>query len=347
MFRQIKFFETLKKIVVILDVISFLLSNLIVYYLVTRFIDIGPWFTLGIFFFALILIKLDLLFSLPELLDKQSTQTPEGPHQKIRKKIWLTIPLILVRLVFLNTIQYLLFTLIVWVFAVGVLLMFGYATLLSKYSSEFYNAIGLVGILAGFFQYYTQRYETKTQNNLISKFNKLLSSCDKKISIDNFRRFIEKNGTRFSAFNVLLKKTINLSPYYLSRLPGKSINVYSLNFASEQEKYRVFEDSVKDSTKKELLGVYSEFFNEKKAEIIEEINKEKIASELIEMLLSNINFFAEAKSDLIGIKEQNLEESTNAEEFIANMRFSIFDEVLTNCLFENNNKKNSNESEGK
>ncbi|MCZ7358013.1 MAG: hypothetical protein O8C66_05895 [Candidatus Methanoperedens sp.] len=237
-------------------------------------------------------------------------------------------------------------------FSVAVLINYGYILLNEGIPTNFYNIIGLVGILAGFFQYYIQRYEDKIQTKLSLKMNRLVSISDREVSFGNFKEFLNKSKN-FTILNKTLKKIteedernkhkFKLVQFTLARMPGKEINIYPLLMPpSRQDEYKLLEDEIagyNDSIYAELLEAYKRFFSIKRGEILEKINKENVANELIEMLFLNINFITEVKSDIIGLKKEDIENLKSANEFIDNMKVEIFDDLLSNSFIKKHHEQ--------
>lgn len=373
-----------KYLLQIFDLISFFISNLVVFYLVNQFIEVALIQFLLIFLLNLILIKLDIIIFFIRSINKilfiivsnlksikwniiinivnylksiifSVVNLPFRIYRRFYMSKLVLILILLLRIIFLNSIQYLLFTLIIWMFSVAVFINYGYILLNEEIPPNFYNIIGLVGILTGFFQYYIQRYEDKIQTKLSLKMNMLVSISDKEVSFGNFKKFLNKNKN-FTKLNKTFDKItkeydtskhkLKLVQLTLARMPGKEINIYpQLMPPFRQDEYKLLEDEIagdnNDSIYAELLEAYKQFFSIKRMEILEKINKEAVANELIEMLFLNINFISEVKSDIIGIKKEDIKNLKSANDFIDNMKVEIFDDLLSNSFIKKHHEQSN------
>lgn len=374
-----------KYLLQIIDLISFFISNIVVFYLINRFIEVTIIKFLLIFLFNLVLIKLDIIIFFIRSINKillltisslkrrkwkfiidlvdylkiivlSFVKLPFYMYNRFYMSKLIFILILLFRIIFLNSIQYLLFTLIIWMFSVALFIKYGYIPLNEAVPANFYNIIGLVGILAGFFQYYIQRYEDKIQTKLSLKMNKLVSISDREVSFDNFKDFMNKskNFTKLKKkFKIITeedektKREFRLAQFKWAKMPGKEINIYPLLMPpSRQDEFKLLEDEIagdKDSINlmAELLEVYKIFFSLKRDEILKIINKENVANELIEMLFLNINFLTEVKSDIIGVKKEDIENLKSANEFIDNMKVEIFDDLISNRVIKKSQEQSN------
>lgn len=369
----------LRNIIQFIDLISFIIANVGIYFLVDAFIEIDLRIFFIILFLNLILIKLDLiiflinglnniisyLFSIdikikPYLILNLIKKIPfiileivklpihifkilKRAYDTFHINIIMLFPFLLLRIVFFNSMQYLLFTLVVWIFSLSLFIKLDYVYIqMNEISSNFYSSIGLVGILAGFFQYYIKRHEDKVQAKLAIKMNGLISITDKYTSFNNFLTFL-KTKTIFknlrTGINDFIKRdqhSFQMLGYHVDRSGVKEVNIYPLLMpSSEKGGYILYENEIatKDDKISELLNAYTDFFMMKKDEIIDEILQKREITDLIEMLLLNINFITEIKSQIIGIKMEDIDKLKTADEFIGTIKLEIIDELISKYIY--------------
>jgi hypothetical protein len=121
------------------------------------------------------------------------------------------------------------------------------------------------------------------------------------------------------------------------RLPGKEITQMFLNIQLPQQedrtKFVLLETEMKKEDKyKDLVNIYSKFFEEKKKQLLNELNKKEI-NELTWLLLSNINLLDEAYSSLFTF-EIPKKKPENYEEFLIFTRYEILNKIIFEMIFE-------------
>ena len=239
--------------------ISFIISNVTIFFLIAAFIDIGFTNFIVILLIVLILIKIDLLIfiagGLTKIVDhiiikmklkliitipiyiflgiiklpKSIYNFIKHLHHKFYISKIIVVPFLLCRIIFLNSVQYLLFVLIIWMFSIALFIKLDFILLqTNEINSNFFNSIGLVGILAGFFQYYIKRHEDKVQNNLTIKMSGLVSITDRETTFNKFQLFLE-NNTKFRKVKNDLKSCICLAHTQFS--PEKLLQFFKPIFA--------------------------------------------------------------------------------------------------------------------
>ena len=225
----------------------------------------------------------------------------------------------------------------------------------SKYDyAVFFSAIGMIGILAGFFQYYIKTYHEK----VISKIEKYImnyvtSYLRESITAADFKSFFSKtnnkkkqeimndfieviNSRKGITKNEMMKTTASRS----QRRTPLTINV-SNNYFGVFDDIGVFRqfDSVTceySTIKKEvLMEMLSEYFQEKYRQFAYKVDNDNL-SNLRNMLLPAIPFFDEMNVDLYRLNalselEDNISNNTSFtkhyEQFLISCYFTIMDKV--------------------
>lgn len=261
-------------------------------------------------------------------------------QKRFKLKTLLKFLLILPRTLFFNVSYFLFPLLIIWLGYFGILSFLNIIDL-SKTLAEFTYLISIMGITFGFFQYYTKRYEEKIQNKIVNHLIKITFQKDY-FSFNAFVEFLKSKEHNTQIINICkniekgeLKDWMRIMQ--VPRMPGKEIIQMFLNIQLPQQedktKFILLETAMKKENRyEELVDIYSEFFEEKKQQLLEDINKKDI-NELTWLLLGNINLLDEAYTSLFTFEKPKKKPETY-DEFLIFTQYEILDKIISEMVFD-------------
>ncbi|OPY38329.1 MAG: hypothetical protein A4E35_00752 [Methanoregula sp. PtaU1.Bin051] len=191
--------------------------------------------------------------------------------------------------------------------------------------TSFGTAIGLIGILSGFFQFYTTIYREQTKD-LISSITKYQLKIVQEISMDDFLEFLIRINER-AFVDEIANRIFNTDRVVdgLLKYPGfrdSHITVYSLPSQGYTNSLSMFQylDAYSVAfpqriNKNQLNNLYKRYFEEKIAQFKEKSNEPEI-SEIRKLILSTIVFSDEILSSLTRVNIDFPDQSVEPENFI-------------------------------
>jgi len=298
-------------------------------------------FEKSIFFFILLILPLIIFyiqFKIKRDVSKKEFKLFPFP-EKLDLKMLIKFLIVLPRILFFNVSYFLFPLLIVWLGYFGVL-GFLKVVALSETLGEFTYLVSIIGIIFGFFQYYTKRQEEKVQNKIVNHLIKITFQKDC-FSFESFIEFLKSKKIGAGIINKCeniekgeLKDLMRIAQ--VSRMPGKEITQMFLNIQLPQQedktKFILLETEMKKENRyKDLVSSYSKFFEEKKKQLLNEIDKKEI-NELTWLLLSNINLLDEAYASLFTFEKPKKKPKTY-DEFLIFTQYEILDKVISEMVF--------------
>lgn len=212
------------------------------------------------------------------------------------------------RNLFFNVLNDLFILTIFWVSFFSILYFVGKLPLPSNFNfSPFFEAIGAIGILSGFFQFYTDSYK-KQSAELIKSLTKKQLKILEEVSMDDFLVFLERKGKRDDAEKIA-NKIVNTDKVLseVMSYPGfrnTPITVYNLpsmgysNSLSMFQILDVYASAFSSEISKEQLNeYYKEYFSEKLKQYKNDSESTEIA-EMRKLIFSTIVFSDEILSSL-------------------------------------------------
>jgi len=343
------------KIIIDLDLIFFTISYILILMMFLIF-DLIRFYSIWIIIlFTAVSFLLSLVIMKPErFIGKNKFFEGEQKKKKSEEKKRLPIMIflkkfivILPRIAFFNILHN--FFPIFIIFIASIMFFYISGTLSIANASNFLQAATLIGIILGFFQYYLNRYEEKTQQIIVTKMSAFTGIVVKQASFINFRKFIEKKSkestmtrNKYSNFQKdILNKAVENPLYKLKdkRLPGKDIIHYQPQFivgGGEEFLFGLLESEIEnDEQEKQLIEFYKEFFEDVKKTTEEKLKKDAgRMEELAKLLFSNINIVGEARISFINAiyDIEKYEEPVNYTEFLIKTNYEIMNEILTKIL---------------
>lgn len=338
------FTENFLRYLKFLELISFVIANLIlagIFYLLIE--NFNVWISIiyiSAFIISLLILKsnfISLLFNRKKLSKSEKQKDDEKCVKDCKNNESINFPLKNIFLAifkqFFFNVSYELFPLlIVWISWFGlcylVINIFGlhFNILVYHFTSNFYQAITVLGILLGVYQFYLSRLETKVSSKIqlylttikqiisretsfkaffqfalnkhypndvdYSKFIEWIKGCiDPNITYVEFFRELRKDPDSFRAIKELI--------FPRGRKSSKPVIDLQLNYKDQNQKFESIESVNKFQSK--LKKSYTDFFtSEQQIEnIMEIINDEIDLNEFKALVLSNINIIQEASSDFI------------------------------------------------
>jgi len=299
-----------------ISIISFLLANIIIFNIFIHFIkvEINKILLFIICFgISIILIKphwlIDIKF--PRIKTYKNKHLIKEDFRQIinfKNKIKINsfnIMIIILRLLFFNTLNDLFMILIVWsgIFII-LYLFFDIITITSENIQNMINILTILGILLGIFQFYIKSYKEQVYQKTINKIANCINEIIKNITFSDFLIFIENKDKK------LYHKLMNISnkdpvyPYLKLFRDMRSknkptnviFNIYSNNIIIDE----ILELSLEKKDKEKLKQYYEKFFNEKRLEIKQKIDMIDV-TELRKLFLPNIILFDEIFAELTNL----------------------------------------------
>ena len=292
-----------------------------------------------------------------KLTELNSSKENESTVEESKKTVWnllvSTIELIVNSLLLFRTILFNIFNdsfilLVFWVSYLLILSFINIVTYSSTYEySVFFSAIGMVGILAGFFQYYTKTYHdnviSKIEKHLLNYVTSYLSDnvtfVDFKAHFSNTNNQDEQEILRDIDYAIsnrgVAKKELRETFIQLkqTRTP-LNISISNNYFSSfdNMSSFRSFDNIVtgyNKEKKKVLNQMYLEYFRAKYLDFVQKVSNDNI-SNLRSMLLPAILFFDEMDIDLYRLNSLSKRENdiNNNDSFIWH-----YDQLIIDCYF--------------
>lgn len=307
----------IKRIIVGLDVVSFILANLIIFLIINYFYNFNllGWnsiFVLMIYFLiglviSFIFLKTETLIDIGKkekenlndnnIIDVEVSE--EKQREEINKKLSigvLNIFLILFRLLFFNILKELFLIIIVWLsFLTLIFYTSNFISLENTYSfGNFVSVITVLGVISGIFQFYISSYKQQISQKVLNSLTKYFIKIMKKVSLEEFLDYVKENDNNrmYDKLNKLDKDDKVHNNFLQTRYPGKEINNY--NFYMDKNFILLQKINSNNDVKNKL----KEFFDIKNKEIKKELDLISV-KELRKVLLPNIIFFNDIILELI------------------------------------------------
>jgi hypothetical protein len=231
-----------------------------------------------------------------------------------------------IRNLFFNVLNDLFILTIFWVSFFCILFFFGKLPLPTDFDfSPFFEAIGAIGILSGFFQIYTDSFKKQT-TELIQSFTKKQLKILEEVSMDDFLAFLGQKGKREDAEKIA-NKIVNTDKVLseVMSYPGfrnTPITVYnlpSLGYSSSMSMFQILDVYVSafpsEISKEQLNKYYDEYFSAKLKQYRDESKSSDIA-EMQKLIFSTIVFSDEVLSSLTKVDIDFPEDDKVPENFI-------------------------------
>lgn len=312
-----------------LPLISFIISNFFILKIFDHFFNLNqfsifslpPHYTFWIYFlvgvtFSLLIIKTNFVIRIKNGIGdlfaflKNSGSVIREITKKKKLHAWKVTDIFLMSLrnLFFNVLNDLFILTIFWVSFFSILYFVGKLPLPSNFNfSPFFEAIGAIGILSGFFQFYTDSYK-KQSAELIKSLTKKQLKILEEVSMDDFLVFLERKGKRDDAEKIA-NKIVNTDKVLseVMSYPGfrnTPITVYNLpsmgysNSLSMFQILDVYASAFSSEISKEQLNeYYKEYFSEKLKQYKNDSESTEIA-EMRKLIFSTIVFSDEILSSL-------------------------------------------------
>jgi hypothetical protein len=322
---------------------SFIISNVIVFYIISSFFIfseypyLSSWLIEVIFFFAGLVIcttlaKTNFLIRTKKI-KKENKEKEIKELKESRKKVHLGVRnfiLILFRLFYFNILNDLFIVLVIWASIFGLASIFRIIIIIPNTFTDFVSLLAIIGVLAGIFQFYIQNYKEKVTQRTIKSMNKYLIRFYQEVTFREFLDYLKKKDNPF--YNTIQSKMKDnpLKPLYSlfkDQRSGRSSTNITVNLSAQNDLMLVQALEFSDINKDALKSKYEEFFKEKNEEIRKEIESKDI-SDLQKNILPNIIFYDEVFTEITG-SSYEIEKKEDLETF----EDFLMDSLLENFTF--------------
>ncbi len=195
--------ESIRGLLSVSSFISFLLGNLIIFYLISLFFDFtslfgsNPVYTKGLYFLLGTLLSLLLIktsyFIKPLKKESNGKDNEIGKTKETNEKLdiggWNAF-LIFVNSLFLNLFGYLFIVLLIWSAIFWIIYSLNWSTLIENSFNNLLGVLSVIGILSGIFQFYLPLREEDFSKKVISI---LVKNEETKKERDKVRKLILSN----------------------------------------------------------------------------------------------------------------------------------------------------------
>lgn len=315
-FNELLNSNKIKRIIVGLDVTSFVLANLIIFLIINYFYNFSlfGWKSiLVLFIYFFVGLGISFVFLKTETLidiGKKEKQTQsnnkiidieindKNQQEYIQKKLSIGIFnlfLILFRLLFFNILKELFLIIIVWLsFLTSIFYMTNFISLENTYAfTNFVSVVTVLGVISGIFQFYISSYKQQISQKVLNSLTKYFIKIMNKVSYQNFLDYLCENHKDIYNDVADFKQENKILQLLAKRhLPGKQINVFNFSFYKNEFILEHINTNSKAKTK------LKKFFEIKNEEIKKELDLISV-KELRKVLLPNIIFFNDIILELI------------------------------------------------
>lgn len=341
------------------SIISFFISNLIIFYVMTTYFDTRLLYKVGIFIMGFIIssmiLKSDYFIktkptSIKDKINLFKSFIFSNKPRKIISQFNIYIPsdkinfiFIIIKSIFFNTLNDLFLVLVIWLFYTLALYKLFTAEFTAPNFQSFVGIITLIGIVAGIFQYYLTNYKEEQLPKTLQPISNLFIDYVKKYSFKEFYNFCKsgkpENQKIYTHIRTALigdKKIPGIDMYLDARRPGKEINeiTYNLTPSNEAFLFTLIDLYLPEIDEKNLQNAYRDFFQDKDKEIQGAIHELDL-SKYKKLLLSNFIFFNEMIMDLIEVDiemDSEPKELKSYQDFLTesinNNVFYLLDEIM-------------------
>ena len=314
--------NTFRKFMTVMEVLSFLFSNIALFYLLSVFFRYPSKYAnllifLGGLLVSAVIIKTKWFIS---KLPSPDSEDKDGRPSIFKELLWIRVKtmdaiLLMLRVLVFNALNDLFMILIIWTSFLGFLTLFVKIIHLAKPLSNLVGVLSVISILSGLFQFYIKYYRENVTNQIMTGLINHMKTISTEFSFRTFLKFLKENHEKLyqELFknNETFKAILRFFTY--QRSPTKVIEYVIVPFVPQNEAMfiNLIESSVeKDSDLKELREAYKEFSKTKIEELKKYIDKLDL-NELRKAILADMYLFDEifammAKSmyELAPIKEE-------------------------------------------
>lgn len=328
------------------NIVSFMLISLIGFILIGKIQQITPftWLTVlaAVLFWSnslgkiigLVILGLFAVIMLIQFAKADNGDDKGGVTWIMFWKIFVVFP----KLLFFS-ISYVLFPLLfVWIASLGVATLLGWASIKGD-TTLLLNVLTILGLIFGFFQFYLQRYEDKVQSKITQHFAATMINRTK-LMFSSFRKFVEEHQ-QYKDVEKKIETLIDKGGFkYLSdstsrRNQGRSLTQYFISVqksAGPLIEFTILEADYRERKKmKDLSKAYAEFFEEKKKAIIEDLDLKQLR-ELGWSLLSNINILEESYTTIVSFKPEEDDPETY-QDFLLKTEYELINYAMNHIIF--------------
>jgi hypothetical protein len=275
---------------------------------------------------------------------REAYASPFKISGELGQKFLVALP----RVLFFNISHELFPLLFIWLGITGALYFLGFVPLTGDRTSFIY-IVTVSSIMLGFLQYYLKRYEEKVQKKITSQLTKQIRIRNR-FSFDEFYGFVKERG--LSEVEKLCRKVTEgdrmgdlMKILRMPRYPGKTIELSSLTvqlMGSEDQisqlRFNALERFAEDEGRKDsLVPAYSDFFEEKKREVLDELDREEI-KRLSWTLLGSITILEESIPDLFSIRKKVKKSPETYSEHLSKTSVEILEEVVSIAMGEDSRR---------
>jgi hypothetical protein len=313
-----------------LPLISFLIANYFILKIFDYFLNfyqftiliIPPEFTFWVYFligvpFSLFLIKTNFMMKIKTsgedflkfLINCIKFFINFGSKMRKLTSNWnlFDIFLMSIRNLFFNILNDLFILTIFWASFFTILYCFGELPFPKDFVfTSFFEAISVIGILSGFFQFYTTEYK-KQSTDLIQSFTKSQLKILQEITVEDFFDFLYRKGEEKLAEKisdkVLKTDKVFSDIIHHSGFRPQQINLYSIpsqGYSNSLSTFQIIDMHAtvfKEINKAQLNRYYDEYFSEKLYQFKMKFDSYEIG-EMRKMIFSTIVFSDEVLSSL-------------------------------------------------
>lgn len=299
----------LRNIIRFAPIASLLLTSFIVLLIFSYFFEISLqgyyfWvlFAIG-FVFSLITIRTNYVLHWKSNKKTGKDKKEDSEKVGIPKIGVLNSLVLLIKNLFFNILNDLFILTIIWTAIFSILFVSGLLNVPSDFEfTNFATTITLIGVLAGFFQFYIKNYKEQVSQKIANSLSQYVVSIIRKISLSDFLKNIDENDKKD------IQKIVSSKDELKGHLMGfrsKSFTYINMPFMMqdtstfENIEYLVEENLVKgvNLNFQKLNELYKKYFDGKLKKFKEEID-EKDLIETRKLLFSHLIFFDEVLADL-------------------------------------------------
>lgn len=251
--------------------------------------------------------------------------------------IWNTA-CIFIKSLFFNILNDMLITSIFWVGFGSGLYAVGLMDVQQTFKLDtFVAAITILGILAGFFQFYIQNYKSEVSASIIKSITNYIQMATRDITFKDFVGFIDskKNNKDYeSLFSRINKIILDEEKIKNNRLPNvKIIQQIALSFKTDPFSLFDYLDYYKEFGKSDSLNkqhlkrAYEDYFAKKLTEFKESLDKKELI-EIKRGIFSSLLFFEEIAANLEELNFDYPEEKEDSIDFR-----DFYRKFINDCMF--------------
>jgi hypothetical protein len=262
--------------------------------------------------------------------DKKELKLCTNSKKKIKK--YFIAGMVFPRLLFFNVAHFFFPLLVIWIGFIGLIYLLGHLAI--NNFNNFVGIMSLMGIIFGLFQYYVKSYKENIQTKL-SQYVAQITQSQESYSLRHFKDFLSMHNEHSDIEKKLMKIEKSTFPVKNIQRQYPDIAGYikkmSKTIKQDNEIIAKLEEDKKDNH--HLINAYKDFFDERKEQIIENLEDRNI-KEFLWFLMGNINLFGEAQVMLstLPLFEEDVEPQTY-QDFIKRNNWEILNSILQDFIF--------------